>query len=343
MRLAKFRRFKTLLQCARPAQFRDGGATDRTPTALPVASDPFTFDERGQICDLIDRPLLPTHAESTRTGEIFEIRESVGPCGLVCTMSRRPKGHQARAQNFARRAVAAVTSDDSEECDVPSESVEPSWLESYLARLDGMRAKEMERNAHLLQQHVHWRQPGGFANRVFDRDDDGNPVEVVRDSLTCMWVPCPAQWSEQAKAEGIADVVSDRRRPALGRMARMQNENDQFMRHAVQPRLVLVTEALRALRPLTTTSTGVGPIEAAVQRLVDRSAAVVIALNHHPDRITRIGAWEDIVHARGLQTTGPLGEASATPIFRLPLALLQKIGESLKKLRRDRRGGTGCI
>jgi hypothetical protein len=195
-----------------------------------------------------------------------------------------------------------------------------------------MRAKEMERNAHLLQQHVHWRQPGGFANRVFDRDDDGNPVEVVRDSLTCMWVPCPAQWSEQAKAEGIADVVSDRRRPALGRMARMQNENDQFMRHAVQPRLVLVTEALRALRPLTTTNTGVGPIEAAVQRLVDRSAAVVIALNHHPDRITRIGAWEDIVHARGLQTTGPLGEASATPIFRLPLALLQKIGESLKKL-----------
>jgi hypothetical protein len=112
----------------------------------------------------------------------------------------------------------------------------------------------------------------------------------------------------------------------------MQNENDQFMRHAVQPRLVLVTEALRALRPLTTTNTGVGPIEAAVQRLVDRSAAVVIALNHHPDRITRIGAWEDIVHARGLQTTGPLGEASATPIFRLPLALLQKIGESLKKL-----------
>jgi hypothetical protein len=112
----------------------------------------------------------------------------------------------------------------------------------------------------------------------------------------------------------------------------MQNENDQFMRHAVQPRLVLVTEALRALRPLTTTNTGVGPIEAAVQRLVDRSAAVVIALNHHPDRITRIGAWEDIVHARGLQTTEPLGEASAPPIFRLPLALLQKIGESLKKL-----------
>jgi hypothetical protein len=76
----------------------------------------------------------------------------------------------------------------------------------------------------------------------------------------------------------------------------------------------------------------VGPIEAAVQRLVDRSAAVVIALNHHPDRITRIDAWEDIVHARGLQATGPLGEASAPPIFRLPLALLHKIGESLKKL-----------
>jgi hypothetical protein len=29
-----------------------------------MAFDPFTFDERGQICDLIDRPLLPTHAKS---------------------------------------------------------------------------------------------------------------------------------------------------------------------------------------------------------------------------------------------------------------------------------------
>ena len=83
MRLAKFRRFKTLLQCTRPAQIRDGGATDRTPTALSMASDPFAVECCGQICDLIDRPLLPTHAESTRTGEIFEIRESVGPCGLV--------------------------------------------------------------------------------------------------------------------------------------------------------------------------------------------------------------------------------------------------------------------
>ena len=55
-------------------------------------------------------------------------------------MPRKPKGHQTRAQNFGRsqpgQAVAAETSDDSEECDVPSESVEPSWLESYLAGLD---------------------------------------------------------------------------------------------------------------------------------------------------------------------------------------------------------------
>ncbi len=46
-----------------------------------VASDPFACDERGQISDLIDRPLLPTHAEPTRAGEIFEIRGCVGPCG----------------------------------------------------------------------------------------------------------------------------------------------------------------------------------------------------------------------------------------------------------------------
>jgi hypothetical protein len=59
------------------------GATGRTPTALPVASDPFTFDERGQICGLIDRPLLPTHAESTRTGEIFETVKVSGLAGCV--------------------------------------------------------------------------------------------------------------------------------------------------------------------------------------------------------------------------------------------------------------------
>jgi hypothetical protein len=62
-----------------------------------VTSDPFAVECCGQICDLIDRPLLPTHAESTRTGEIFEIRESVGPCGLVRTMGRKPKQHGWRA------------------------------------------------------------------------------------------------------------------------------------------------------------------------------------------------------------------------------------------------------
>ena len=130
--------------------------------------------------------------------------KSVGPCGLVCTMGRKPERNRTWATNFGRNAVAEETSVDSEECDVPSESVEPTWLESYQARLDGMRAKEMARNEYRFQQHVHWRQPGGFANRVYDLGDDGNSVEVVWDSLTCMWVPCPAQWSEHAKAEGIA-------------------------------------------------------------------------------------------------------------------------------------------
>jgi hypothetical protein len=121
-------------------------------------------------------------------------------------MGRKPERNRTWATNFGRNAVAEETSVDSEECDVPSESVEPTWLESYQARLDGMRAKEMARNEYLLQQHVHWRQPGGLANRVFDRDDNGNSFEVVWDSaasVTSMWVPLPAQWSEQAKAEGI--------------------------------------------------------------------------------------------------------------------------------------------
>ncbi len=76
---------------------------------------------------------------------------------------------------------------------------------------------------------------------------------------------------------------------------RYENENDQCMRHAVQPRLVLVAKALgRALRQLTMRNTDRGAIEAAVQRLADHTAAVVIALKGHPNRVRRIGAWEDL-------------------------------------------------
>ena len=39
-------------QCARPALFRDGGATGRIQTALPVASDPFAFDVAGRFATL---------------------------------------------------------------------------------------------------------------------------------------------------------------------------------------------------------------------------------------------------------------------------------------------------
>ena len=111
-----------------------------------------------------------------------------------------------------------------------------------------------------------------------------------------------------------------------------ENENDQFMRHAVQPRLVLVAEALGALRQLTMRNTDRGATKAAVQRLADHTAAVVVALKGHPNRVRTIGAWEDIVHARGLQRPEPLGEASAPLLYRLPLALLHKVGESLKTL-----------
>ncbi len=68
-------------------------------------------------------------------------------------MGRKPKRHRTWANSFGRKAMAAETSGDSEECDVPSESVEPSWLVSYLAGLDGKRAaKEMGRDAYLLQE-----------------------------------------------------------------------------------------------------------------------------------------------------------------------------------------------
>ena len=108
----------------------------------------------------------------------------------------------------------------------------------------------------------------------------------------------------------------------------MESENDQFMRHAVQPRLVLVAAALGALRHLRTGhqafGTNVGAIEAAVKLLADRTAAIVIALKGHPDQVRRqktIGAWKDIVHARELQRTEPLAEASAPSIYRLPLSV----------------------
>ena len=117
----------------------------------------------------------------------------------------------------------------------------------------------------------------------------------------------------------------------------MESENVQFMRRVVQPRFDNVAAALGALRHLRTGhqafGTNVGAIEAAVKLLADRTAAIVIALKGHPDQVRRqktIGAWKDIVRARELQRTEPLAEASAPPIYRLPLALLQKIGESLE-------------
>jgi hypothetical protein len=76
----------------------------------------------------------------------------------------------------------------------------------------------------------------------------------------------------------------------------------------------------------------VGAFEAAVQLLADRTAAVVIALKGHPDRVKTIGAWQEIVHALGLQRKELLADVRAPPIYRLPRVLLQKVGESLKTL-----------
>ncbi len=77
---------------------------------LLVASDPFAFDERGQICDLIDRPLLPTHAESTRTGEICEIRESVGPCGWCERWAGSRRAIKRGLRTLAGRSLARLSS-----------------------------------------------------------------------------------------------------------------------------------------------------------------------------------------------------------------------------------------
>ena len=118
-------------------------------------------------------------------------------------MGRKPKRNRTWAKSLGRQAVAAETSDDSEECDVPSDSVEPSWLGSYLAVYAQNHEEELKRNELLLRQRVQWRRGGGFANRVFDRDHQGNLFEVAWDDLTCRWVPLPSQWSEEAKADAI--------------------------------------------------------------------------------------------------------------------------------------------
>ena len=118
-------------------------------------------------------------------------------------MGRKPKRNRTWAKSLGRQAVAAETSDDSEECDVPSDSVEPSWLGSYLAVYAQNQEEELKRNELLLRQRVQWRRGGGFANRVFDRDHQGNLFEVAWDDLTCRWVPLPSQWSEEAKADAI--------------------------------------------------------------------------------------------------------------------------------------------
>jgi hypothetical protein len=68
---------------ARPALFRDGGATGRIQSALPMAA-PLTHLP-SNVADRFAtyRPAAAADARRVqRTGEIFEIRESVGPCGL---------------------------------------------------------------------------------------------------------------------------------------------------------------------------------------------------------------------------------------------------------------------
>jgi hypothetical protein len=117
----------------------------------------------------------------------------------------------------------------------------------------------------------------------------------------------------------------------VGRAAFVESENDQFMRHAVQPRLLLVATTLGELRKLIKSNVW-GATEAAVQRLADQAATIVTALKGHPDRVRTIGSWEDIVHARGLQRVPPVAEASDPLVYRLPMALLQKIGEALRTL-----------
>ncbi len=100
MRLAKFRRFKTLVRVTLSSNARAlrNFATAAQLTApqlpaLPMASDPLPSNEHcGQICDsdLVDRPL---HAESTRTGEIFETMKVSGLAG--CTRERWAGGRGA--------------------------------------------------------------------------------------------------------------------------------------------------------------------------------------------------------------------------------------------------------
>jgi hypothetical protein len=97
----------TKIQVAKIALFRDGGATDRIQTA-PLY--PSAFDEPGQICDLIDRPLLPTHAESTRTGGIFETVKVPGLAGWCERWAGSRDAINRGLKTSAGRSLASLSS-----------------------------------------------------------------------------------------------------------------------------------------------------------------------------------------------------------------------------------------
>jgi hypothetical protein len=115
----------------------------------------------------------------------------------------------------------------------------------------------------------------------------------------------------------------------------MNNKNDDFMCRVVMPHFEKMARAHATISQLNTIHRGPQPkvtaIRAAVQVLLECTDAAIVAFESHPDRLCTIDAYEYIMCVLQRQHKQPAA-ANVAPICKLPLALLQKVGDTLKTL-----------
>ena len=136
----------------------------------------------------------------------------------------------------------------------------------------------------------------------------------------------PAEEEHDASASDHADSAGN---------GSMNNGNDDFMVRVVMPHFEKMARAHGTIKLLNTIHRGSQPnvtaIRAAGQVLLEWTGDAIVAFECHPDRLCTIDAYEYIVCALQQQHKQPAA-ASVAPIYKLPLALLQKVGDTLKTL-----------
>ena len=202
MRLAKFRRFTTLLHARAPRNFAT--AAQLTAPQLrslwplthspSMSADRFATSSTGRCCRRTRSPRARVKFSRSVT-----VSGLAGWCerwaGSRNGIARGPKALAARPWRRRRRTTPRSATSQARV------SSHHGWRATWLSSMENERSRC---GAMLIF----------FNNRYTGASLVGlpiastiatttAPVEVVWDSLTSMWVRRPAQWSEQAKAEGI--------------------------------------------------------------------------------------------------------------------------------------------